>query len=116
MIKRTRYPREFREALITEISLGQSTIAQISKRENIAGQTLRNWIDDNAVGKSGSEQQEIAALRRKVGELAEAMGELAFENHVLKKFHRFLEQKQKSASSSGPLSPPRLAASKDADS
>ncbi|MBS0618886.1 MAG: transposase [Spirochaetes bacterium] len=74
MIKRTRYPREFREALVAEISLGQSTIAQVSKRENIAAQTLCNWIDDNAAGKTGSEQQEIAALRRKVGELAEAMG------------------------------------------
>jgi transposase-like protein len=38
MIKRTRYPKEFREALVAEISLGQSMSAQASKRENIARQ------------------------------------------------------------------------------
>jgi transposase-like protein len=72
MIKRTRYPKEFREALVAEITLGQSTIAQVSERENIAGQTLRNWIDDSASGKTGSEQQEIAALKRKINQLAES--------------------------------------------
>jgi transposase-like protein len=111
MIKRTRYPKEFRDGLIAEIKLGQSTIAQVSKRENISGQTLRNWIDNGATGKTGSEQQEIAALRRKVEELSAALGEIAFENHVLKKFQRFLEQKRKSVSLSGPLSPPKSASS-----
>jgi transposase-like protein len=99
MIKRTRYPKEFREALVAEISLGQSTISQDSKRENIAGHTLRNWIDDNASGRTSSEQQEIAALKRKTNQLAQAMGELAFENHILKKFHQFLEEKQRAANS-----------------
>lgn len=74
MIKRTRYPKEFRETLIAEIRLGQSTIAQISKRENISGQTLRNWIDNSGAGKTGSEQQEITALKRKVEELSSALG------------------------------------------
>jgi transposase-like protein len=55
MIKRTRYPKEFRDGLIAEIKLGQSTIAQVSKRENISGQTLRNWIDNGATGKTGSD-------------------------------------------------------------
>lgn len=115
MIKRTRYPKEFRDGLIAEIKLGQSTIAQVSKRENISGQTLRNWLDNSAAGKTGSEQQEIAALKRKNEELSTALGAIAFENYVLKKFQKFLEEKRKSASLSGPLSPPKSASSEPAN-
>jgi len=115
MIKRTRYSREFKQAVITEIRLGQSSIAQISKRENIAGQTLRNWVEAESNGKTGSEQQEISALKRKIAELSEAMGELAFENHILKKLQEFQAQKKKSADLSGPVSPPKLVSSKDAN-
>ena len=113
MIKRTRYSREFKQAVLTEIRLGQSSIAQVSKRENIAGQTLRNWLEADSNGITGSEHQEIAALKRKIGELSEAMGVLAFENHILKKLQEFQAQKKKSADLSGPISPKKLVSSKD---
>jgi hypothetical protein len=43
------------------------------------------------------------------------MGELAFENHILKKLQEFQAQKKKSADLSGPVSPPKLVSSKDAN-
>ncbi len=113
MIKRTRYSKEFRDAIRNEIVLGQSTLSQVSKRENIASQTLRNWVDEGSRGINGSEQNEMAALKRQNEQLALALGELALENHILKKFHKFLEQKRKSENSSGTLSPQKSASSKD---
>ncbi len=50
MIKRTRYSKEFCDAIRNEIVLGQSTLSQVSKRENIASQTLRNWVDEGSRG------------------------------------------------------------------
>jgi transposase-like protein len=55
MIKQTRHPKEFREALVAEISLGQWTIAQVSKSEIIAGQNrLRAAKDLCNTGQSHS--------------------------------------------------------------
>lgn len=105
MIKRTRYSKEIRASLVSEISLGQSSVAQVSKRENIAGQTLRNWIENAASGKNGTEHSEIAALRRQNEQLALALGEMSFDFYILKKLQKFQEQKQKSATLSGTLSP-----------
>ena len=116
MIKRRRFGKEFRDCIINEISLGQSTVAQISKRENISAQTLRKWTNDATSGVNGSEQKEIAALKRQNEQLALALGELAFENHVLKKFQKFQEEKRKSENSSGTLSPLKLDSSKDVKS
>ena len=116
MIKRPRYRKEFRDSVVLEITTGQSSVAQISKREHIAGQTLRNWINNASSGKTGSEQGEIMALKRQNEQLALALGEMAFEIHILKKFRKFLEQKQKSDISSGTLSPPRLVSSEDVQS
>ena len=109
MIKRPRYGKDFRESVMTEISTGQSSVAQISKREHISGQTLRNWVNDASIGKNGSEQNEILALKRQNEQLALALGEMAFEIHILKKFQKFQEQKKKSANSSGALSPQKSA-------
>jgi|GEM_PF-4922404 len=44
MIKRTRYSKEFRDAIRNKIVLAQSTLSQVSKRENIASQTLHKTI------------------------------------------------------------------------
>ena len=116
MIKRTRYSKEFRESIRNEITLGQSTIGQISKREKIAGQTLRNWMKEVSIGINGSEQSEIASLKRQNEQLALALGEMAFEIHILKKFQKYQKQKQKSESSSGTLSPQKSGSSEDVQS
>ena len=116
MIKRTRYGKEFRKSIINELLMKQSSVAQISKRENIAGQTLRNWMNNAAAGNSGTEQNEIKALKRQNEQLAMALGDMAFDNYVLKKFHKFQEQKQKSETSSGTLSPRKLGSSEDVQS
>jgi len=116
MIKRTRYGKEFRDSIRNEITLGQSTIAQVSKREKIAGQTLRNWMKEASVGINGSEQSEIASLKRQNDQLALALGEMAFEIHILKKFKKYQEQKQKSENSSGTLSPRKSVSSEDVKS
>jgi hypothetical protein len=46
MTKRTGYPDKFIEALVAEVRLGQSTIAQVLKRENSTGQMLLISVED----------------------------------------------------------------------
>jgi transposase-like protein len=116
MIKRVRYSKEFRDSIRQEITTGQSSIAQISKREKIASQTLRNWMKEASDGITGSEQNEIASLKRQNEQLALALGEMAFEIHILKKFQKYREQKQKSENSSGTLSPQKSVSSTDVKS
>ncbi|MDH4263908.1 MAG: transposase [Spirochaetia bacterium] len=116
MIKRTRYGKEFKDSIVNEISMGGSSVAQISKRESISAQTLRNWVENAVIGKSGTEQNEIATLKRENEQLALALGELAFDNYILKKFQKFQEQKRKSAISSGTLSPRKSESSQDVPS
>jgi transposase-like protein len=116
MIKRIRYGKEFRDSIRNEITSGQSTIAQISKREKIASQKLRNWMKESSVCINGSEQTEITSLKRQNEQLALALGEMAFEIHILKKFQKYQEQKQKLENSSGTLSPQKSVSLKDAKS
>jgi transposase InsO family protein len=76
MINVRMYPREFGEALVVAISLGSSTIAQVSKGENIAGQTLRNWMADRTsckTARSGYRQRKFPDLPRNMHSAAASL-------------------------------------------
>ncbi len=115
MIKRNRYSVEFKEKIGRELALGQIGIAEVSKREGISIQTLSKWksrfgFDGNK--EENNEKQELLELRKKVAAYESALGEMAFEIHLLKKLQKYSYQQMKKRSLSGTISPSTLESGK----
>jgi len=104
MIQRPRYPKEVRERLVLEILSGQSSIAQISKRENISGNTLAKWRDELSSGTFVDDRKKELELRKRVADLEATVAELALENTILKKTEKIMRELKRRERSSGPIS------------
>lgn len=100
MIKRNLYSKEFKEKIVIELKSGQSSVAQISQREGINQQTLRNWKKSfEESGFNESNDTELA-LRKRIAELEGALAESTLENHILKKAQKYLHEYQRKEKSS----------------
>jgi transposase-like protein len=98
MISRRRYSQEFKEKIGRELSLGQISISEVCKREQISIPTLTKWRNQFGFGMeiSQNESFELKELRKKVGIYESALGEMAMEIHLLKKINIYAgEQKRK---------------------
>ncbi len=109
MISRRRYSREFKEKIGRELSLGQSTLAEVCKREGVSIPTLTKWRNQFGFGEDviHSENKEINDLRKKISIYESALGEMALENHLLKKMHLFageLKRKKDLSENTSPIS------------
>jgi transposase-like protein len=69
MINRKRYSREFKESVVMEMLSGQSSAAQISKREGVSAVTLSKWKDQLASGQCKENNKYELALRKRISEL-----------------------------------------------
>ena len=66
MIKRKSYGIDFKKKIGIELSLGQSSLSEVSKREAISVQTLYKWRDQYGFGdgipKNESDSSEVKEL------------------------------------------------------
>jgi len=104
MITRKRYPKEYKESLVLEMVSGQSTGAQISKREGISVVTLSKWKQEISTGQFRDANKEELALRKRISELEGAVADLALQNHILKKTEKYLKDYKQREKLSGSIS------------
>ena len=91
MVKRKQYTEEYKEKLVMEIMAG-AKISQIAQRENVAAYTITKWRDKiNSGNFSDSHKTEIE-LRKRIKELESAVGDLALENHLIKKSRQLMAE------------------------
>ncbi len=92
MIKRQRYSKEAKERLALEMISGQTSTAEISKREMISVATLSRWkrqlVSEGFEDKNGVELE----LRKKISYLESALSDLMIENQILKKTEKLLQE------------------------
>jgi transposase-like protein len=109
---------EFKKQVAMELTMGQTNLAAVSKREGITAATLARWRDKYGAGveqvTSDVDKVEILELRNKLAHYEAALGELALENHILKKFQEFVQKQRKRNSLSKPTSPSILESKKAA--
>lgn len=105
MIRRNRFSKDFREKIVMELVSGQSSVAQISQREGINPQTIRNWRKDTEGGSFQTDHEIEIALRKRIAELEGALAESAVSVHILKKTEHYLKEMKRKENSSGSISP-----------
>lgn len=105
MIQRNNFGKEFRDKIVLELLSGQSSVAQISQREGISPQTIRNWKKSVDSGKFESEHQTELTLRRRIAELESALADSALNVHILKKTEQYLKEMNRRERLSGSISP-----------
>lgn len=105
MIQRNKFGKDFREKIVMELVAGQSSVAQISQREGINPQTIRNWKKDMDSGSFQTEHEIELALRKRIAELEGALAESALNVHILKKTEQYLKEMKRKERLSGSISP-----------
>lgn len=104
MIQRRKFTKDFQEKVVMELVSGQSTVAQISQREGIHPQTVRNWKAKIAEGSFETDNETELALRKRIAELEGALAESALDVHILKKTEKYLKEMQRKERLSGAIS------------
>lgn len=89
MVKRKQYSEEYKEKLVLEIIAG-AKISQVAQREGIAPYTITKWRDKISSGNFSDSHKTEIELRRRIKELESAVGDLALENHIIKKSRQLM--------------------------
>ena len=92
MIKRNQYSQQEKERFSLEMISGQTSMAEISKREMISVATLSKWKREIVVEGFEDKNKAELALRRKISSLESALSELMIENQILKKAKKLLQE------------------------
>ena len=104
MIKRNRFPKDFKEKVVMELISGQSSVAQVAQREGIHPQTLRNWKKEIGDRDFESSNESELALRKRIAELEGALAEASLDIYILKKAQKYLKEYQRQEKLSGSIS------------
>lgn len=108
MNSRRTFSTEFKCQIVEEVLAGVSTVAQLSRRHELAPNLIYRWKQQYTDGKlwNVASNGELA-LKLRVLELERLVGELLLENKLLKKAARSAQQQRSAASSiiTGPSSP-----------
>lgn len=113
MVKRKHYDQPYKESIVAEM-LGGTSVAAISQREGIAAHTLYKWREKIASGDFSDSHRTEIELRRRIRELEGALGELALDNHILKKARQLMADELKKERWSKRISVANSASSKAA--
>ena len=92
MIKRNQYSKQEKERFSLEMISGQTSMAEISKREMISVATLSKWKRQIVVEDFEDKNKAELELRRKISSLESALSELMIENQILKKAKKLLQE------------------------
>ena len=94
-----RWTAKRKSALVMEILLGKTTVAEASRAYDLQPSEIENWIDDakrgmeNALRTNPLEVREM--YERKIKDLQEAYGEAMLELRVRKKLESLLGEEEK---------------------
>lgn len=91
MVKRKQYSEDYKQKLVMEIMAG-AKVSQIAQRENITAYTLTKWRDKIGSGNFSDSHKTEIELRRRIKELESAVGDLALENHIIKKSRQLMAE------------------------
>ena len=108
MIRRKKYPDEFKRGLGLEIASKVSSIAEVSKREGISAGTLHKWTSEVNTLSTTSNEKEHIELLKKVRDLEELVSDQAVQIHILKKTQKIMGQLKRQERLSGSISPDTL--------
>jgi len=111
MTKR-KFSLEFKKQVVEELIGGVSTLAQLSRRHEIAASLIQTWRKKYSAGEMtmGVSKTDPTLLAR-IGELEKMVGRLTMENDLLKKAKVYIEERRRKASL--PITARTLAASKE---
>ncbi len=107
MSSRRSFTREFKAGVVEECLSGRSSVAQLSRRHEIASQLIYRWKRQYTEGElTGDKSREDMALKLRVLELEKLVVELSIDNQLLKKARDFARELKSERSSivSGPRS------------
>ena len=83
------YSREFKLTVVRQIAHGEKRPAQVCREHSLAESVLARWRKEYEVHGEAAfaprQADEPTSLEQKVAELERFCGQLALENHILKK-------------------------------
>jgi putative transposase len=83
------YSREFKVTVVRQIVSGEKRPAQICREHSLAESVLARWRKEYELRGEAAfgprQDSEASSLEQKVAELERFCGQLALENHILKK-------------------------------
>src|SRR3989304_5358470 len=85
MNPRRRFSVELKRQVIEQLLSGDSGAAQLCRQYEISSGLLYHWRQQYSRGRFGNEATVEGALENRVRELERLVGELTFENRLLKK-------------------------------
>jgi transposase-like protein len=92
MISRRKFSKEFKRQVTEDIKFGGISQAQALRKYEISSSTASGWMKQYEQGKFGNEPTEEGALRNKVAELEQMVGQQAMEIKLLKKAKEISQQ------------------------
>ena len=105
MKRNRKFSNSFKLKLVDEVLSGRASGAQLSRRYNLSGSSMSNWISAYRAGKLKPESVEVHddehpdALRTRIEELEKMVGKLALENDMLKKTNLLYQRLRQESSS-----------------
>ncbi len=85
MNPRRRFNVELKRQVVEQLLSGDSSAAQLCRQYEISSGLLYHWRQQYNRGRFGNEATAAGALENRVRELERLVGELTFENRLLKK-------------------------------
>ena len=85
MNPRRRFSVELKRQVVEQLLSGDSSAAQLCRQYEISSGLLYHWRQQYHRGRFGNEATAEGALENRVRELERLVGELTFENRLLKK-------------------------------
>jgi transposase len=83
------YSREFKLTVVRQIVSGEKRPAQVCREHSLAESVLARWRKEYELRGEAAfaprQDGEVTSLEQKVAELERFCGQLALENHILKK-------------------------------
>lgn len=99
MIQKRKYTKDYKKKIAMEILGNESSMTAISKREHIAYQTLKKWIEQFQQTGFTDDENDILKLKMEIAQLKTALGEVVLENKILKKTEEILGRLQRNGNS-----------------
>jgi len=98
-MKQRKHSIEFKRQVVEELLGGVSTLAQLSRRYDLAGSLIQIWRKKYTAGElNPGPTKHDQALQARIAELERMVGRLTMENDLLKKAATYIRQQRDAAS------------------
>lgn len=98
-MKQRKHSIEFKRQVVEELLSGVSTLAQLSRRHDLAVSLIQVWKRKYTAGElNPGPSKHDQALQARVAELERMVGRLTMENDLLKKAAAYIQRERSAAS------------------